>query len=365
MPYQAPPLQSATLPEIQVGGRARPELARDLASLSMEEDIEGMKRLHFTLVAIGPRAGATAEGLNWLDGQVLDFGSELSVSMGPSDARAPVFKGKVSSLVLEMRQGRAPEVDCLAEDRLMELRLTRRFKTYESVSDADLVREIAARHGLAAQVAVDGPTHAVVQQWNQSDLAFLRERARRLAADVWVSDDGLHMAGRAQRQGSRITLIQGNNLIEARIAADLAHQRGAVRVGGYDDGSRDGIDEEAGADVVTAEAQGSRHGVEVLERAFGAGRDSHRTREVPLDGRQAASLARAAMLTRARRFVTVAGVADGTPSLGVGSLLRLERVGPMFEGEGYYVTRVRHRFDLTHGYRTHFEAERAWIGSGA
>jgi hypothetical protein len=31
--------------------------------------------------------------------------------------------------------------------------------------------------------------------------------------------------------------------------------------------------------------------------------------------------------------------------------------GP-FEGDGYYVTHVRHTFDLKHGFRTRFEAER-------
>lgn len=365
MPYQPAPLQSATLPEIKVAGQVNADLARDLARLSIDEDIEGMKRLQFTLIAIGPRPGQAVEQLNWLDGRGLDFGSELTVSLGPSDARSQVFSGKVSSLELNMAQGRSAEVNCYAEDRLMELRMTRRFKTYEAVSDADLVREIASQHGLSADVAADGPTYDLIQQWNQSDLAFLRERARRLAADLWIDGDSLHMAGRDQRQGSRITLIQGNNLIEARIAADLAHQRSTVHIGGYDDGAKNKIDEEAGADAVTAEAQGNRHGIEVLERALGSGHDSHLAREVPLDGRQADSLARAAMLTRARRFVTVTGVADGTPTLRVGSLLRLERIGPLFEGDGFYVTRVSHRFDLSHGYRTHFEAERAWIGSGS
>ncbi len=363
MPYEPAPLQSATLPEIRVGGQANAQLGRDLARLCVEEDIEGMKRLHFALIALGPQAGETTEQLNWLDGRVLDFGTELEVAMGPSDSRTTVFRGKLSGLELDLQQGRTPELVCHAEDRLMALRMTRRLKTYENVSDADLVRDIAGRHGLGADVAADGPTYREVQQWNQSDLAFLRERARRLAADLWVQDDTLHLASRDRRQGSRVTLIQGNNLIEARVAADLAHQRSKVVHSGYDDAAKDRIDEEAGADAVTAEAQGNRHGVDVLGDALGADLDSYRVRDVPLDGEQATSLARAAMLTRARRFVTVRGVAGGTPDLGVGSLLRLERVGSLFEGDGYYVTRVRHAFDLTRGYQTHFEAERPWIGS--
>ena len=82
-------------------------------------------------------------------------------------------------------------------------------------------------------------------------------------------------------------------------------------------------------------------------------------REVALTAEEAAAWARAEMLRRARRFVTVTGMTRGTPDLSVGSRLRLELVGAPFEGEGYYVTRVTHTFDLERGLRTAFEAERA------
>jgi phage protein D len=71
------------------------------------------------------------------------------------------------------------------------------------------------------------------------------------------------------------------------------------------------------------------------------------------------------MLRRCRGFVSVAGTTDGTPEMVVGSHLRLDRVGAPFNGHGYYVTQVRHTYDLEHGYRTHFEAERATVNGGA
>lgn len=361
MASNTPPLQAATLPELAVDGRPNAELARDLAWLEIEEDTQGLMRLQAGFIAMGPRPGARDEQLRWLDGQVLDFGATLVVSLGPSDARRPVFEGRVSALELALAQGRSPELLCLAEDALMDLRLTRRFRTYENVSDAELLQQVAAQHGLAAQAALDGPSWPVVQQWNQSDLAFLRERARRLAAEVWVQDGTLHLAAREQRQGDALTLVQGGTLMQVRLRADLAHQRSAVVVGGFDDGQQEAIDEEAGAAVVAAEAQGHVHGAQVLERAFGA-RTSHRVRDVPLQGSHARALARAALQARARRFVTVAGIADGNARLRVGTRLRLERVGGMFEGDGYHVTRACHRFDPDAGYRTEFEAERPWIG---
>jgi uncharacterized protein len=69
------------------------------------------------------------------------------------------------------------------------------------------------------------------------------------------------------------------------------------------------------------------------------------------------------MLRRARGFVTVEGVARGTPDLMVGSSLELAQMGEPFDGGGYYVTQVRHTYNLAQGHRTQFRAERATIGA--
>ncbi len=93
-----------------------------------------------------------------------------------------------------------------AEDALMELRQTRRMHTYKNVSDADIATRIASDHGLSPDAQADGPTYDVVQQWNQSDLAFLRERARLIQAEVWVDDGTLHFATRGSRTGTDLSL---------------------------------------------------------------------------------------------------------------------------------------------------------------
>jgi phage protein D len=92
---------------------------------------------------------------------------------------------------------------------------------------------------------------------------------------------------------------------------------------------------------------------------------SVRVRDVALTPAEARAWARAEMLRRGRRFVTVDGVTRGTADMVVGSRLRLELVGPAFEGGGYYVTRVTHTFDRSTGFRTRFEAERPTVNEVA
>lgn len=184
------PLQAETRPAIAVASQVQPQLTRDLVRLNVRHDVDGMACLEMTLTAVGPREGEPQETLLWVDGQVLDFGRELEVTIGASQGRASVFNGRISAIELDMSQGRAPEVIVRAEDRLMDLRMTHRFKTYEQLSDAELLQQIASQHGLQAQANLDGPRHACLQQWNQSDLAFLRERARRLGGELWLEQSG-------------------------------------------------------------------------------------------------------------------------------------------------------------------------------
>lgn len=355
------PLYTAPGPVFTVAGELRPELARDVLHLEIEEDTSGLKRLAARFVAIGPPRGNAEEQLLYLDGAVLDFGREVEVAIGPVHDPRTVFRGRISALEASFEEAAEPEVVAFAEDELMSLRMTRRLRTYENVSDADIAQAIASEHGLAAEVDAEGPTYDVVQQWNASDLAFLRERAGRIQAEVWVEERKLLFQTRERRSGTEAVLVRGNQLLTAQIRADLAHQRTTVRVGGYDAGDRARIDESAGSEAIDAEIAGGRAGPAILAEAFGE-RVSYRVREVPLVATEAADWARAEMLRRARGFVQVTGTTSGSADLVVGSRVTLERVGTPFAGNGYYVTRVCHSFDRMSGFRTYFEAERPTVG---
>jgi phage protein D len=357
-------LFESSVPVFQVDDVVKGELARDLLRLEVEETTSGLKTLSARLVGHGPRQGAEQEVQLYLDGVILDFGKKLKVGLGPATDQRTVFEGFISALESRFREGEPPEVAVFAEDRLMRLRMTRRMKSFENMSDADIVQAIASEHGIQAETDADGPTYDVVQQWNLSDLAFLRERARLIQAEIWFQDDKIYFMTRTKRTATELTLVRGNELIEIEARADLAHQRTKVKFSGYDAKERDRIEEEAGSDTIDAEISGGRTGPSVLEQAFGK-RVSFRVREIPLVDGEARAWARAEMLRRARAFVTVVGITRGSPDMVVGSKITLQRVGHPFDGGGYYVTRVLHTYDLMYGHRTHFVAERATVQEGS
>ncbi|HEV7684661.1 MAG TPA: contractile injection system protein, VgrG/Pvc8 family [Pyrinomonadaceae bacterium] len=350
-------------PIFEVDGEVKGELGRDLVRLEIEETTAGLKTLMARLVALGPASNGSEQNQLYLDGSVIDFGKKLSVVLGAAPDAHKVFTGWISGLEADFQEGREPEVIIFAEDKLMKLRMTRRMKTYENMSDAEIASAIASEHGLTPSVDADGPSYDVVQQWNMSDLAFLRERAREIQAEVWVEDETLNFKSRGKRTATELTLVQGNHLVAVRARADLAHQRTKIKVSGYDAGERERIEEEAGSDAIQAEVASGVTGPALLERAFGE-RVSNRVREAPLKAAEATDRARAEMVRRARSFVTVNGTSRGSADMVVGSKLTLENTGHPFEGAGYYVTRVRHTYDLQNGFHTHFEAERATIQEG-
>jgi uncharacterized protein len=357
-------LLTSKAPVFKIEGEIKGELARDISRLEIEEATDGLKTMTLALIAEGPKRNYPEEQLLYLDGEIIDFGKTLEVSIGPADTARIVFSGSISAIEAQFSEGAEPHVAVYAEDKLMNLRMTRRIKTWENVSDADIANQIASKNGLDVDTAASGPTYKVVQQWNQSDLAFLRERARLIQAEVWFENGKLYFKTRGNRTATSINLVQGRELIDVQIRADLAHQRTKVRGSGYDALARDKIDEEAGSEAIDREISGGRTGPAVLQKAFGA-RVSYRVRENPLVSGEAGAWAQAEMLRRCRGFVTAIGTTDGTPDMVVGTRLNLDRVGKPFEGDGYYVVRVCHTYDLENGYRTHFEAQRATINGGA
>jgi phage protein D len=350
----------AARPTISVERRARAELGdSQLLSLLVEETTLGLFRCEARFLNWGPKDDAVGFLHFGLD--VVDFGKEFAVEMGPPGESRRVFEGRITGFEAQYPHERAPELTVLAEDRFQDLRMERRTRAFTDVSDADVIRRIAGPHGLAAQVDLDGPTHRVLTQVNQSDLAFLRERAAAVDAELWVEGRTLHAQARARRDAGRVSLTYGKNLLEFSVLADLAHQRSAVQVTGWDVGGKQAIEVEADEKSISAELGGGRGGSAVLARAF-TRRTERVATAVPLSREEARALAEARYKARARGFLRGTGIADGEAGIRVGTTVELAGAGKLFDGK-YYVSVCRHTFDLRYGYRTTFEVERPGLGT--
>ncbi len=349
-------------PSFTVDGMEAGGLQLDLVSMEATQDEDGMATLTVVLKNWGKASPTSEADFRYFDGKTLDLGRSIQVTAGDDDNKNVVFDGLITAIEGVFPEHRSAEVIVRAEDQMQKLRMRQRTRLHEELNDADIAKDVVEDAGLSADTDGDGPTHVELWQINQSELGFLRERARAVDARLVLEEGSVKFAPRRPAEGEPITVSGKDELLRFRVSADLAHQRTKVRVHGYDVQGKEAIHEEGGAELLTAEGGGGRTGPMLLETAgIEAIEDLHL--EAPATSEEAKKLAESTLLARGRRFVFGRGVTDGTPSLSAPGTLILEDIGDWFSGR-YHVTSVRHTFDTQEGYRTHFAAERVDIGLG-
>jgi len=346
-------------PVLTVGGQTQTLLSDRLLGLCVEEDIDGLYRAELTIANFDHVNNGY--GFVYFDRSVLDFGKAITIQLGAGTAATTVFSGTISAMEGRYPHVRPPEILIKAEDRLQDLRMTRRTRTFENVSDADVFQQVASQQGLQANVDASGPTYPVLAQVNQSDLAFLRERARAVDAELWVDGKQLSVTSRSKRKTNDLTLTYGQGLFEFSCMADLAMQSTGFTVSGWDVTAKQTLSYKATSTAISGELSGDLGGSAVLQQAVGQ-RDQQVVHQLPFTNQETQALAEAYYRRWARRFVTGTGMADGDGRIQVGTNLTLKGLGPLFEGS-FYVTAARHMFDPKTGYRTWFAVERPGIGN--
>jgi phage protein D len=346
-------LQTAR-PTLIVAGQEQPTLTGGLLSLIIVEQTTGLYRCE----ARFGNWGTVDNNLQFLyfDRRTLDFGKEFRVALGENT----IFHGKIMGLEATFPEGTPPELTVLAEDSLQDLRMTRRTRTFAEASDTEVCTQIANEHGLSPHIDVTGPTYQVLAQVNQSDLAFLRERAQTIGAELWLEGKTLHVAARTTRQGQTLQMKHGKELRAFTVCADMAMQRTSVTATGWDVAGKAALHYEATESAISNELNGDSSGASILTTAIGQRKESL-AHTVPLNSQEAQAVAEAYFRLLARRFVVGRGVAEPDARLRVGVTVDLQGLGPLFSGR-YYLVEVMHRFDGSKGFRTEFCAERPGLG---
>ena len=340
-------------PAVLVDGQRNATLTSAMLELSVSESADGLARCELLL---GNWGGSAGIGFQYFGRDVIDFGKSLAIALGDDK----LFDGRVTAIVGIFPDGGSPQVRISAEDRLQDLRMTRRTRSFANASLSDVLQQVARDHGLTADVSTQGATYALLAQVNQSDLAFARDLARREDAQVWVEGSTLKAAQRTQRNGGGVSLAWAGSLREFHVGADLAHQRTALVATGWDVAGKQAATNRADASAISAELKGGVGGADTLQSAFGERVDTL-AHGLPASAAEARVLAEASFRHLARRFVVGRGVAETQAALRVGATLTLSGLGPLFNGD-YTATDVCVRFDNRQGLRTEFGCDRPFIG---
>jgi uncharacterized protein len=348
-------------PTVRIGGQSLPLLSANLTKMKLVEALGGLSSLELSVTDILSYPDGTA-GFGATASSPLKLGASIKIFVGDTREPQEIFDGGITAIEAEAGPDTPPIFTVLAEDRLFTARRSRRTRTFDAVSPADVIKSVATEHGLTLEFGdgFDSPIASYFQN-NESDLAFMRRVLSRVDGDMQVVGTTLQVRKLAQMARNKVALALGETLVRGRFTADLAEQASEVSLASFDP---------ATGTAVTALANSGDYGpgngstgAEIMAALFTRVRATTGHME-PMSASEADFAARALYGQRARRFVRADGTAQGSGEIRVGTQLSISGMNPFFNNE-YLVVEATHRFDLASGYLTDFIAESAYLGAGA
>ena len=330
---------------LKLDGQDAPEaLARDLISVTVETS------LHLPDVAtlvMNDRRG------QWVDDERLAPGKALVITASAAQQRQTVFEGEVVELEPEYVPGRQRLV-LRAFDRLHRLSRGKHVRSFQNVTDGDLVTRIAQEVGLQSKVGQSGSrqVHAYVLQDNETNLEFLRDRAAALGHLLYVRGHTLHCEPPGTDAGP-VELKWGQTLTEFHPRLTTVGQADSATVRGWDPATRQEIVGQAKKGQGGPKTADHRDGGALAQTAFNMPAEVLITDRPVRSQAEADRLAQTAMDRIASNFIAAEGVGMGNPAVNAGASVNVTGLGKRFDGT-YFVTAATHTYSHEDGYTTQF-----------
>jgi phage protein D/phage baseplate assembly protein gpV len=286
-----------------------------------------------------------------LDSALFDLGKTVEIHLGYGNDLQPAFLGEITSIEPSFPQDGPPVVHVAGYDKSYKMRRAQPEPTeYKFMNDSIIAARIAVENGL---IPIVDPTPGLIEKITQveSDMAFLKARARQYFFDVYVEWDRLHFQF-PRPQTAAYVLEWGHNLSSFSPRISSAGLAGLQIIRGYNqelaqtifgialaaDLNLDNLEERLGSSAIDLLTSLARRGIR------------KNTVENPLD---AIVLAKSLLQDILEGMYEGTGTCVGIPDLRAGSFVAIQGVGKRFSGT-YRVRKVTHTIDDS-GFRTEFE----------
>lgn len=162
------------------------------------------------------------------------LGKTVEVGLGYTLDLSTLATGNIVSLEAALLASGQHTVTIRALNKMSLLRHGRKTRTFLNTKDSDIASSIAQECGLSADTDATESTIPYVVQWNQTNMEFLQERARRIGYVVSANSQKLFFK-KDQNEGQAVAeFAVGESLISFRPRVSLAQQVAKVKVLGWD-----------------------------------------------------------------------------------------------------------------------------------
>lgn len=340
--------------DIKVNGARLPTAAEnDIQSVTVVEDLNALSM--FTLVLYNWDQEKLA--VSWSDAKLFAIGADMRISLGTVDDLHPVMTGEITSLEPAFTADEPPTLTVRGYDHRHRLARGQKTQTFAKMKDSAIASQVARAAGLRAQVEDTKINLEYVVQHNQTDLEFLRKRARLNGYEVYVRDKVLYFQSPQHARPPAATLRIGEDVTEFTPRLQTLAQVGELSVRGWDVTAKQALVGRAGAGTESTLMGGKSSGPARAKRAFGKADAVSVDVPVPTKA-QADGMARQLFDERALNFIQgEVECATGHPELHAGTVVGIQGAGTTFSG-AYYITSVTHSMTNGEGYRTRLEVRR-------
>lgn len=298
--------------------------------------------------------------LEVLDSSPLNLTKKVKIEANNEDGtKYKLIEGEITALEPEFNDGMNARLKVRGYDKSHQMFRELKSTAHLNKKDSDLAREFAGSAGLSAEVSDTPIVYEHIYQDNQSDLAFLTQRAWRIGYECYVEDEKLIF--RPPKEASdTLEITWGFELQTFYPRVTLAEQVDEVVVRGWDVAEQTPIIGRASGGSGTLypkipEPNGSQQASK-----FGSGKLIVLDQSVENQS-EADVLAQARLDEVSGAFVQAEGSAFRRPDIKAGRLIDIKALGKRLSGT-YQITRARHTYSQT-GLRTNFSVTGARAGT--
>ena len=339
--------------DIRVNGTRLPANAQDdIQSVSVVEDLNALSM--FTVVLYNWDQEKLA--VSWSDAKLFAIGADVKISLGTVDDVHPVMTGEITSLEPAFTADEPPTLTVRGYDHRHRLARSQKTRTFARMKDSAIASQVAMAGGLRAKVVDTKITHEYVVQHNQTDLEFLRKRARLIGYEVYVRDKVLYFQPPQHAKPAAATLRIGEEITEFTPRLQTLNQVGELSVRGWDMTAKKVLVGKAAAGSESTLMGGKSSGPARTKKAFGKADAISVDVPVPTKA-QADGMARQRFDEHALTYIQGEVECAGNPQLQAGTVVKIQGAGDTFSG-AYYITSVTHSVNPGAGYRTRLEVRR-------
>jgi phage protein D len=356
MPAQTSNYLSLPIVEVEgIGGSEQTRLMADVMEISIEESLN-MPAM-FTLILHNPYAPSHTDDMGdntrpWLDNQALSIGKRIKFGFRNSTTEAQEFseevveecllEGEITAIETHFLEDREAPIIIRGYDFSHRLHRGRYNRSFINMTDSDIVKKIAGETAIKiGTIDSSGSPHDYVFQENQTNMAFLRQRAARLGFELFVQDSKLHFRKPKSQESLNLKWLQ--DIHSFRVHTTSAEQVNEVEVRGWDYQNKKSIVSTKKTENVVTETghgKGSQNGTK-----FRSPSPKMIVVNQPIfSPDEADTIAQALCNELGGEFVFADARAEGNPKIRPGCMVQLEGLGDRYSGK-YYVTETRHLYD--------------------